>query len=304
MRSSPLPPLVLFYNQAYPSLAHLTDIDCPDACEFSFDLRRLPEAAAVVFHVPTLRALPLPPKPRGQLWAAWSMESDVNYPQLADPAFMAQFEITMTYRRDATVWCPYLDVETAAALLTPPQPKTESSPVVHFRSSPIDRCGRTEYAAALMRRVKVDSYGKILHNRDMQGPDTGWDTMIPTTARYKFALVLENSIAEDYVSDKFYCALIAGSVPVYRGAPNVSVFAPAEHSFINAADFAGPAELAAYLNWLNEHEDAYQEYLAWKRTGLSTGFRALVESVRGDPFCRLCAHLRRIAVDERVADAP
>jgi hypothetical protein len=298
------PPLILFYNRAYPSLAHLNKLDCGEACEFTFDVERLPEAAAVVFHIPTLRGLRLPPKRPGQLWIAWSLESDVNYPELADPAFMRQFEITMSYRRDATVWHPYFGPEIADALLAPPQPKTETSPVVHFRSSPIDRCGRTEYAAALMRRIKVDSYGKILHNRDMPGPDTGWDTMIPTTARYKFALVLENSIAEDYVSDKFYCALVAGSVPIYRGAPNVAVFAPAEHAFIDAADFAGPAELAAYLNWLNEHEDAYQEYFAWKRTGLSTGFRELVEAARGDPFCRLCAHLRRMALDDRVADAP
>jgi len=300
---APRPPLILFYNRAYPSLTHLSKLDCADTCEFTFDVGRLPDAAAVVFHIPTLQGLRLPPKRPAQRWVAWSMESEVNYPELADPDFMRQFEITMSYRRDAAVWSPYFGPETADALLAPPQPKTEASPVVHFRSSPIDRCGRTEYAAALMRRIKVDSYGKILHNRDMLGPDTGWDTMIPTTARYKFALVLENSIAEDYVSDKFYSALVAGSVPVYRGAPNVAVFAPAEHAFIDAADFAGPAELASYLNWLNEHDDAYQKYFAWKRTGLSTSFRELVEAARGDPFCRLCAHLRRTALDDGVADA-
>jgi hypothetical protein len=217
----------------------------------------------------------------------------VNYPELDDPAFMRQFEITMTYRRNATVWWPYFGPDTAAALLRPPRPKAESSPVVYFRSSTVDRCGRTAYAAVLMRRVKVASYGKVLHNRDLPEPDQGYETLLSLTARYKFALVLENSLAEDYVSEKFFNALSSGSVPVYRGAPNIATFAPADHCFINAADFAGPAELAAYLNWLNEHDDAYPEYLTWKYAGLSLSFQGLAEAVRGNPLCRLRDYLRR-----------
>jgi len=148
--------------------------------------------------------MPLPPKHPGQQWVASSLESEVNYPDLADPAFMCQFEVTMTYRRNSTVWWPYFGSDTEAALLTPPRPKTESSPMAYFRSSPVDRCGRTDYAAALMRRVKVDSYGSVLHNRDLPVPDKGQETMMTVIARYKFALVMENSFAEDYVSGKLF----------------------------------------------------------------------------------------------------
>jgi hypothetical protein len=276
-------------------MADLTELDCGESCDFTTDLGRLSQATAVVFHIPTLRSIPLPPKYPGQQWVAWSLESEVNYHELADPAFMRRFEITMTYRRNATVWHPYFGAATEAALLRPPRPKTEPSPMVYFRSSPVDRCGRTAYAAALMRRVKVDSYGRVLHNRDLPVPDAGAETIMSVTARYKFALVLENSLAEDYVTEKLFCALISGSVPVYRGAPNVATFAPADHCLINAADFAGAVELAAYLNWLNEHDAAYREYLAWKDTGLRPEFRALVKSVRTEPLCRLCRHLRRSA---------
>jgi len=284
------PPTVLFYNRPFPGMTDSAKVECKGACEFTFDRELLARASAVVFHIPTLTGIKLPKKYPGQKWVAWSMESDVNYPELADPAFMRRFEITMTYRRDATVWCPY--IAAAGALMTPARPKTESSPVVYFRSSPIDRCGRTAYAATLMRHIKVDSYGRVLQNRHLSVPDTGLDAQMTVGSRYKFALVLENSIAEDYVSNKFFDALTMGSVPVYRGAPNVAIFAPADHCFIDAADFVGPVGLAAYLNWLNEHDEAYQEYLAWKRTGLSPRFQAFVQSLREAPFCRLCQVLR------------
>ena len=200
-------PLVLLYNRLFPRMddvAELVRTDCGGACAFSSDRACLPRATAVVFHIPTLRGVTLPPRYPGQQWVAWSMESEANYPELADPAFMRQFEITMTYRRDATVWSPYFGGPgfDAAALLTPPRPKTEAAPVVYFQSSPIDRWGRTAYAAGLMRRVKVDSYGKVLHNRDLPEPDSGRESMLAATARHKFALVLENCLTRDYVSDK------------------------------------------------------------------------------------------------------
>lgn len=291
-------PLVLFYNRLFPRMGdfeNLARTDCGGACEFSVDRSHLPVATAVVFHIPTLRGMTLPRRYPGQQWVAWSMESEANYPELADPGFIRRFEITMTYRRDATVWCPYFGGPgfDATALLTPARLKTEAAPVVYFQSSPIDRWGRIAYAAALMRRVKVDSYGKVLHNRDLPEPDSGRESMLAATARHKFALVLENCLSEDYVSDKFFDALIMGSVPVYRGAPNVAAFAPAAHCFIDAADFAGPVELAEYLNWLDQHDSAYRAYLTWKESGLSPEFRVLLESVRGEVLCRLCEHLRR-----------
>ena len=49
-----------------------------------------------------------PPKRAGQLWVAWSMESKANYQRLRDPAFMRQFDLTMTYRLDADVPVTYL----------------------------------------------------------------------------------------------------------------------------------------------------------------------------------------------------
>src|SRR6202040_2407128 len=69
---------------------------------------------------------------------------------------------------------------------------------------------------------------------------------------------------------------------------------PADFSSIPPTSPTNSAELAACLNWLNEHDEAYQELLTWKYTGLNPSFQRLVEGVRGGhPQCRLCEYLGR-----------
>ena len=197
----------------------------------------------------------------------------------------------MTYERGATVWCPYFGPDIADRLLKAPSAKTAKSPAVYFRSSPIDRSGRGRYAFELMKHVKVDSYGGILRNRQLPEADRGRDTRLATLACYKFTLAFENSIAPDYVTEKFFDPLVAGSVPVYLGAPNVSDFAPAERCFINVADFGSPAALAAHLNALAQDDEAYAEYLSWKGRELGLGFRVHLDALRASAFSRLCGAL-------------
>lgn len=95
------------------------------------------------------------------------------------------------------------------------------------------------------------------------------------------------------MTEKFYDPLIAGSVPVYLGAPNVRDFAPADHCYIDVTDFAGPGELAAFLRDLAGDPQRYQRYLAWKRDGVpNPGFAALMARFRDGGACRLCRRSR------------
>ena len=64
---------------------------------------------------------------------------------------------------------------------------------------------------------------------------------------YRFHIVIENAIVDDYVTEKFYEGLKSASLMVYLGAPNVHRYAPARESFINVADFSGVGDLASYL---------------------------------------------------------
>jgi hypothetical protein len=285
-------PVILLYNSLWGVWPDTRMLPCAAECSFTNDRRQFPRADAVVFHVPSLRGVPDIPKRPGQMWVAWSLESEANYPVLADPAFLRRFDLTMTYRRQSSIWAPCVGPDIARELCRAPQPKTEPAPAVYLQSSRWNASGRIQYVAALMRHMRVDSYGTVLRNREWGGADAGRVSKLDLIAGYKFTLAFENSIAPDYVTEKFYDPLIAGSVPVYLGAPNVAEFAPAEHCFINVADFAGPSELAKHLRSLDADCDAYARYLAWKGVGPSARFLALAERFRVPPLCRLCAHLR------------
>uniref|UniRef100_A0A6N2K8M2 Fucosyltransferase n=1 Tax=Salix viminalis TaxID=40686 RepID=A0A6N2K8M2_SALVM len=47
---------------------------------------------------------------------------------------------------------------------------------------------------------------------------------VETLKRYKFSLAFENSNEEDYVTEKFFQSLVAGTIPVVIGAPNIQDF--------------------------------------------------------------------------------
>jgi len=82
--------------------------------------------------------------------------------------------------------------------------------------------------------------------------------------RYKFHLAFENTLCQDYVTEKAYQALGRGVVPVLISAPNAALFLP-PHSYVDVARFPTVAALAAHLRYLDGNATAYAEYSAWRR---------------------------------------
>ena len=64
---------------------------------------------------------------------------------------------------------------------------------------------------------------------------------------YKFYLSFENSVCEDYITEKFFRILKYNVIPVTYNGVDMDKFAP-PHSFINTLDFKGVSNLAKYLN--------------------------------------------------------
>jgi Glycosyltransferase family 10 (fucosyltransferase) C-term/Fucosyltransferase, N-terminal len=278
-------PLILFYNSLFNGGPD-TPADCGTPCTFTTDADAYDLADAVVFHLPTLGGRSLPRKREGQLWLAWSMESRVMYPLLDDAEFMAQFDLTMTYERASDIWMPYFGPGTVPGLRREVTPRTASSPVVYLQSNPHDRCERLSYAAELMTVVRVDSFGRV-HRNQTSRIAPGWRPRQELYSKYKFTLAFENSFAEDYVTEKLYEPLTAGSVPVYRGTEDVAELAPAPGCYIDARAFSSARELGTYLNHLDTHDDEYLAFHEWRARPFSASFQRHLALLREHPFCRL-----------------
>jgi hypothetical protein len=145
-----------------------------------------------------------------------------------------------------------------------------------------------------MPHIDVHSYGRVFRNRQVAN-DCGRPTKLKTFETYKFTLAFENAIGKDYVTEKFFDPLIAGSVPVYLGAPNVEDFAPGDNCFINAADWKSPEALARYLIEVASDEHLYASFFEWKARPFRPHFCRLVELAQEHFLVRLCRK-----VDERL----
>lgn len=75
--------------------------------------------------------------------------------------------------------------------------------------------------------------------------------------QYKFSICYENAIFPGYISEKIFDSLLAGCIPVYMGAPDVTDQIP-QQVFIDKRQFTSYAELYDYMR--NMPDSEYKDY--------------------------------------------
>lgn len=247
---------------------------CDVGCNFGYDDNRKPDASFGMSQQP------------GTDTVLRSMESSQYYAENnIDHARRGGYTIVMTTSLSSDVpvgyfsWAEY-------DIMAPVQPKTESALAAAFISNCGARNFRLQALEALEKEnVKIDSYGGCHRNRD------GRVDKVETLKRYKFSLAFENSNEEDYVTEKFFQSLVAGSVPVVVGAPNIQDFAPSRKSILHIREIENAKSVAKTMKYLAENPEAYNQSLSWKYEGPSDSFKALVDMAAVHSSCRLCIHL-------------
>ncbi|TYH90394.1 hypothetical protein ES332_A13G045700v1 [Gossypium tomentosum] len=250
---------------------------CAVGCKFGFDPSKKPDAAFGLSQEP------------GVATVLRSMESASYYSEnnIAQ-ARRRGYDIVMTTSLSSDVpvgyfsWAEY-------DIMAPVMPKTEPALAAAF----ISNCGahnfRLEALVGLEKaNIKIDSYGGCHRNRN------GKVDKVEALKRYKFSLAFENSNEEDYVTEKFFQSLIAGTIPVVVGAPNIEDFAPYPGSILHIKELAEVQSVANKMKYLAENPDAYNQSLRWKYEGPSDSFKALLDMSAVHSSCRLCIHLATI----------
>jgi hypothetical protein len=78
----------------------------------------------------------------------------------------------------------------------------------------------------------------------------------------KFYLAFENSLCEDYVTEKIWKVMKA-NVPIIMGAVEYGRMLPNE-AYIDVRNFQSTRHLADHLNYLNRNPEVYNSYLRYK----------------------------------------
>ncbi|KAH8289140.1 hypothetical protein KR054_000879 [Drosophila jambulina] len=257
---------------------------------------------AVVFHAaemfPLLERVPARRSPR-QVYVFGLMEPPGETKHRLDDE-QGFYNLTMTYRLDSDVVWPYgqiLDIETGAVVAPSPNPSWRKPPTVAHNDSELYDlwAGKSKMAAWFVSHCKTLSQREVLAERlqtyfqvDIYGKcgtlscargDPHCDEMLDTD--YLFYLAFENSLCDDYVTEKLFDALRRNIVPVVFGGADYSRILP-PHSYIDANRFETVSDLALHMNFVGGDVAEYASYFWWRRH-----YRLGSTS----PFCDLCARL-------------
>nr|ABU48860.1 fucosyltransferase 1 [Nicotiana benthamiana] len=259
---------------------------CSIGCKFGTDSNKKPDAA---FRLP---------QQAGTASVLRSMESAQYYAENnITLARRRGYDVVMTTSLSSDVpvgyfsWAEY-------DIMAPVEPKTENALAAAFISNCGARNFRLQALEALERaNIRIDSYGSCHHNRD------GRVDKVAALKRYQFSLAFENSNEEDYVTEKFFQSLVAGSIPVVVGAPNIQDFAPSPNSVLHIKEIKDAESIANTMKYLAQNPIAYNESLRWKFEGPSDAFKALVDMAAVHSSCRLCIFLAS-RIREREEQSP
>lgn len=133
---------------------------------------------------------------------------------------------------------------------------------------------------------RVDSLSGCLHNAETP-PGINLADKNDVLRHYLFYLAFENQNEDDYITEKLWGPLQAGTVPIYYGAPNVKEHVP-NHSIIQVDDFESITKLAEYLQEVANSKTLYQEYQKWRSEPLPPHFRRKYDISRTHGTCRMC----------------
>ena len=137
----------------------------------------------------------------------------------------------------------------------PPDPSQRKG--IAILTSNCEEQWRTNYIVELMKYIHIDSYGHCWHNTD----DVSIDRPLEVISKYRLYITFENTIEDDYITEKIVFAYRGGAIPVYWGPPQIYSWVPGNHTFIDASQYS-PEELAKYLKRVVEEDDLYLYHMS------------------------------------------
>lgn len=243
------------------------------------DKEKLPIASAVLFHANDLRTdeiyspenLLTYHRNLKQRWIWINQESPANIDHAH--LYNGLFNWTATYYRNSDIVIPYGRYVKTNYKVTRRQRnyKTTARHLVRKKKGLIawcvSDCGRLrqKYVLHLQKYVNITVFGNCKDRFRYSGTCLkGTKECSKLLSQFKFYLAFENSICQDYVTEKYWDNVLQHeSVPIVFGANYDSTVA-IPSSFINIRQFDSVANLAKFILYLDRNDEEFMKYFAWK----------------------------------------
>ena len=284
---------------------------CPDTRCYSTSnrsyLNKIEDFDAILFHQRSFDFQDLPKKRSlHQRYIHWIVES-AQYLYMDIHLLNGIFNWTMTYRRDSDFYLPYgrfhqiKDHPTGDDLekyikefgiknrhLAKTNKNVTSLQAAWFVSHCATQARREKYAKSMQKYMDIHIYGKCSRGKTKRtcGREKEMECYEMMDNHYKFYLSFENSICDDYLTEKYFNIFRYNVIPVTFSGGKFSEIAP-PHSSINVLDYPNTKSLVKYLETLDNNDELFAEYFWWK------DFYEIRNSVEdgAQPYCDLCARL-------------
>ena len=275
---------------------------CSKKCAVTNSRQELNSSDAILFHCEDIwkyrRSLfstvynelnELPPyRDQSQVWVFWSMEPvSHTYGVLPDD----MFNWTAHYRRDSTIFMPYdrfvkktkdeinTNDLTAHEKLDYFREKTKMAVIVESNCK--DQSKRYRLIGEISKYIDVDQFGECSNNVICR-KDRGLEECDKLITHYKFYLAFENSVCQDYVTEKFWrSVLIRHQIPVIAVSNATAELLPSG-SYLNVFDFNSVKELTDKMKEIANNATVYNSYFKWI---------SYYKRDEEHAFCKLCSAL-------------
>ena len=299
---------ILWYNlPAWLSIRRMNELakSCRfNNCEHTANRGVLNSSSAIIFCIGDCSSLNQPPlyaheRPTNQVWIYFRMESPAtqerNYKgQIAGliSSWMNSFNWSMSYQLDSDIVFPY------GVLTTKQFVENRNFSEIFRRKSKwaawlVSKCNvpslRDKFVDKLKKHgLPVDIFGRC-------GKRLTTDPETKINGEYKFYLSFENSMCEDYVTEKFFRYFRYDTILVVRGGADYKKLLPKD-TFIDTADFKSFKSLVDYLKLVGNNEILYTTYLRKKASYTSDWELKDINQ----PYCALCNKLNNVDIYKKI----
>ncbi|XP_005100401.1 4-galactosyl-N-acetylglucosaminide 3-alpha-L-fucosyltransferase 9-like [Aplysia californica] len=269
-----LPKIIMWwqYKPAAPPILGLERLRfCPDLpCVLTSNRNYSKQSSAMLVNSQFIKIKSRPPPRRPeQVLVYYQIEAPVTKywrrgGNFDNPSWNHIFNWTMSYRMDADITF-YHGVIRKRLRQTPERDyeaivKRKRKLVAWLSSNSKTQSKRQEYFSELLKYIPIDNLARRTAKCSKKR-DPECLSMINET--YKFYLSFESAMCDDYITEKLFKYYGLDLITVVRGTNQYTEHAP-KGTYINAADFSSPKELAEYLLYLDQHDEEFIKLLKEK----------------------------------------